>query len=278
MSAHAVTRPPGSATEPSARPARAGNDRVVYLLSVAAFTAAAWSTYQFARSMSGEMAMPGGWTMSMMWMPMRGESLIGAGLSFALMWVAMMVAMMLPSTLPIVLIFRRASAFRGEKRLGLSTLLLAAGYFAVWLGFGIIAYALGTGIGRAAMASEGFSRLVPLASGLALFAAGAYQLTPWKMACLKHCRDPLHIIAEHLGRGSSGALALGAHHGAYCAACCWALMVIQLVLGVMSLTLMVLIAVVIALEKLLARGELVARLAGAAAIAGGLFLVVRAAG
>jgi predicted metal-binding membrane protein len=278
MSVHAASTPRGSTTEPSGRPGRLGSDRVVYLLSVAAFTAAAWSTYQFARSMAGAMAMPGGWTMSMMWMPMRGETLIGAGLSFALMWVAMMVAMMLPSTLPMILIFRRACAFRGEKRLGLSTSLLAAGYFAVWLAFGIIAYALGSVIGRAAVASQAFSRFIPLASGVALFAAGAYQLTPWKMACLKHCRDPLHIIAEHLGRGSSGALALGAHHGAYCAACCWALMVIQLVLGVMSLPLMVLIAVVIALEKLIARGELVARLAGAAAIAGGLFLVVRAAG
>ncbi len=102
--------------------------------------------------------------------------------------------------------------------------------------------------------------------------AGIFQLTPWKTACLKHCRDPLLLVAHHLHGGWRGALRLGLHHGAFCAACCWALMLIQLALGVMNIAVMVLVAVIIALEKLLPRGELFARVTGLAAILGGVFL------
>ena len=97
--------------------------------------------------------------------------------------------------------------------------------------------------------------------------AGIYQLTPWKAACLKHCRDPLALVAHHLAGGRAGALRLGIHHGAFCAACCWALMLIQLVLGTMNLAVMVGVALVIAMEKLLSRGEWLAKATGIAAIA-----------
>ncbi len=249
-------------------------EAAVYAVSAAVFLGAAALAVYSCRAMAGGMAMPGGWTISMAWMPMG--SIVRSGAMFAGMWAAMMVAMMLPSTLPMLLLYRRAARFRGEARVGALSTIMAGGYFGVWTMFGMLAYAAGLGIALGAMKSAGFSRAVPLASAAALIVAGVYQLTPWKMACLKHCRDPLHVVAAHLGRGARGALGLGVHHGIFCAACCWALMVIQLVLGVMSLPLMALIAVVIALEKLLARGVLVARLAGASAIAGGLFLLARA--
>jgi len=118
---------------------------------------------------------------------------------------------------------------------------------------------------------------VPVAAGGALVVAGVYQLTPWKSACLKHCRDPLTLVADHLHRGRVGALRIGIHHGAFCAACCWALMLIQLVLGVMNLTAMVAVAVVIALEKLLPRGERLARAVGLAAIAAGVIITALSA-
>lgn len=246
----------------------------VYWVAVGVFAAAAALTVYFNRSMTGGMAMPGGWTMSMTWMPMGGW--LASGLMFAAMWVAMMVAMMLPSTLPMLLLYRRAQRFRGEAHLGWLCWLVGGGYFLVWLLFGMAAFATGTMIARAAMQSGTFSRAVPLASGVALVVAGIYQLTPWKSACLRHCRDPLLLVAGHVQGGWRGPLRLGIHHGAFCAACCWALMLVQLALGVMNLSVMALVAVVIALEKLLARGLLVARLTGAAAIFAGLFLAAHA--
>jgi len=249
-------------------------ERAVYLSSLAVFAAAAVVTLYLTRSMSGGMPMPGNWTMNMMWMVMPGQTWLGAALSFVGMWLAMMVAMMLPSSLPMLLLYRRAAAFRGETHLGLKTFVLGAGYFFVWLLFGVIAYVAGEAVTRAAMASVTVCRVIPLAAGGALVLAGVFQLTPWKSACLRHCRDPLSLVAHHLHGGWRGTLGLGIHHGAFCAACCWALMLIQLVLGVMNLAVMVIVGVVIALEKLIPRGELVARAAGTASILGGVALAV----
>lgn len=241
-----------------------------YLVALFAFLFAGGVTLYFNQSMSGGMAMPGNWTMSMMWMPMGGELMSAA--IFALMWLAMMVAMMLPSMMPMLLLYRRAATFRGEEHLGQAMFVLGGGYFFVWTLFGIVAYLIGVLITRGAMHSDAFSRVLPLAAGLTLCVAGIYQLTPWKSACLKHCRDPLTLIAAHLNQGRSGALRIGIHHGAFCAACCWALMLIQLVLGVMNLTVMAAVAVVIALEKLFARGVWLARVVGAVAIVAGIII------
>ena len=216
--------------------------------------------------------MPGNWTMSMMWMVMPGQTWLDAALSFVGMWLAMMIAMMLPSCLPMLLLYRRAAAFRGETHLGWTTFVLGAGYFFVWMLFGVISYLVGEAVARAAMTSDAVGRAVPLAAGAALVLAGIFQVSPWKSACLRHCRDPLSVVAHHLHGGWRGAMRLGIHHGAVCAACCWALMLIQLVLGVMNLAVMVAVGVVIALEKLVARGELVARITGVVSILAGITL------
>ena len=244
------------------------SSRAPYIVALFIFVCAAGGTLYFNKSMSGGMPMRGNWTMSMMWMPMGGQFKSAA--TFTAMWLAMMVAMMLPSTMPIVLLYRRAAAFRGQSHLGQAIFALGGAYFLVWTLFGIAVYFVGVSIARAAMRSDAFSRLLPLAGGIALCTAGIYQLTPWKSACLKHCRDPLALVAHHLDGGRFGALRLGIHHGAFCVACCWALMLIQLVLGVMSLGVMVAVAIVIALEKLVPRGEWVARAAGVATIAAGV--------
>jgi predicted metal-binding membrane protein len=246
----------------------------LYMMSALVFTGAAAITWYSSRSMASGMAMPGGWTMSMAWMPM-GTWLFSA-VMFAGMWVAMMVAMMLPSTLPMILLYRRAARFRGEAHTGTLSALMAAGYFGVWTAFGGVAYIAGLGIAKLAMRSEVFSRAVPIASGVALVAAGVYQLTPWKAACLRHCRDPLSLVAAHMPRGWRGALRLGVHHGMFCAACCWALMLIQLALGLMNILVMIAVALVIALEKLLPRGMVVARSTGVLAMAAGAIIAGRA--
>jgi predicted metal-binding membrane protein len=236
------------------------------------FAVAAGTTLYLTHSMSGGMSMPGNWTMSMMWMIMPNQSWLGAALSFVGMWLAMMIAMMLPSSLPMLLLYRRAALFRGETRVGWRTFVAGVGYFFVWVQFGVVAYLLGEVVAHASMASVAVCRVVPLGASAALVLAGIFQISPWKSACLRHCRDPLSVVAHHLQGGWRGALGLGIHHGAFCAACCWALMLIQLVLGVMNLAVMVTVGVVIALEKLISRGELVARISGVMSILGGITL------
>jgi len=248
------------------------NTRAPYLVALVVFVCAAGGTLYFDKSMAGGMPMRGNWTMSMMWMPMGGK--LESAAMFTAMWLAMMIAMMLPSTMPIVLLYRRAAAFRGQSHLGQAMFALGGAYFLVWTLFGLAVYLIGVSVAGAAMRSDAVSRLLPLAGGLALCTAGIYQLTPWKSACLKHCRDPLALVAHHLDGGRFGALRLGIHHGAFCVACCWALMLIQLVLGVMSLGVMVAVAVVITLEKLVPRGEWVAKAAGVASIAAGVAIAV----
>ncbi|HUP38541.1 MAG TPA: DUF2182 domain-containing protein [Vicinamibacterales bacterium] len=242
-------------------------------------TVAAWVlTILGASSMSSTMPMPGGWSMSMAWMSMGRQSTLAHAAMFLTMWAVMMVAMMLPSVMPAVILHRRlieARVERGERAAG-SHLLLLAGYFSIWVAFGAAAYAFGMTLTSAAMRSVRVSVLVPAATGVALAAAGAYQLTRWKQLCLRHCRSPLDFFARHAIRRAIDSWRLGLHHGAYCAACCWGLMVIQLALGVMSVPLMTLVALIILLEKQWRHGETLARVVGAAWLAGGIFLALRA--
>lgn len=237
------------------------------------FAASAATTLYFWRTMAGSMRMPGGWEMSMAWM--RVGSWAATTVMFCLMWLAMMVFMMLPSSAPVLMLVRRSLQFQGAAHPEALTWTVAAGYFLSWTGFGLVAYAAGVGCTEAAMAWTRFSRAVPWLTGVAVIGAGVYQLLPAKSACLRHCRDPLLLVA-HLRPGWRGALRLGLHHGAFCVACCWALMVIQLVLGVMSLPLMLLVAAVIAWEKLAASSTLPARVAGVVAMAAGAWIVARA--
>ena len=194
------------------------------------------------------------------------------------MWAVMMVAMMLPSVMPVVLLHQRLIESRVDRggKAAASQVLLLAGYFSIWVAFGAVAYALGMTVAAAAMRSVRVSVLVPAATGLALAGAGVYQLTQWKQACLRHCRSPLEFFAHHEIRQSADSWRFGLHHGAYCAGCCWGLMVIQIALGVMSVPLMALVALVILLEKQWRHGELLARLVGATSLGAGLFLALRA--
>jgi predicted metal-binding membrane protein len=245
-------------------------ERTVYVSALVVFAVAAGTTLYLTHSRSGGMLMPGNRTMSMMRMVMPNQTWLGA-LSFVGMWLAaMMVAMMLPSSLPMLLLYRRAALFRGEARLGWRTFVVGVGYFFIWVQFGVLAYLLGEAVTRASMASVAVCRVIPFADSAALVLAGIFQVSPWKSACLRHCLDPLSVVAHPLHGGWRGALGLGIHHGA--AECCWALMLIQLVLGVMNLTVMVTVGVVIALEKLISPGELVARITGVVSILGGITL------
>jgi predicted metal-binding membrane protein len=262
---------------PSISATKARGERWVWAAGIVVFAATVLGTWYFCRLMPDDhpMKMPGGWTMSCMWMTMPGQRLLMAGM-FMGMWTVMMVAMMLPSSLPMLLIYRRAVLFRGDSHANQSTALLAAGYFLVWAAFGAVAYAFGLLIASATMKWDAFARLIPVSSGIILIVCGVYQLTGWKTACLRHCRDPLMVIASHLEGGRPAALRLGLHQGAACAGCCVSLMVMELVLGIMNIPLMIGVAVVIALEKLLPWGNKIAKFVGIAAIVGGATIVLSA--
>jgi predicted metal-binding membrane protein len=249
------------------------------IIIAAIVTIAAWAyTISTANTMSSSMPMPGGWSMSMAWMSMGHQSALAHASMFLVMWAVMMIAMMLPSVMPAVLLHRRLVQSRLDRgeRAAASHLLLLAGYFSIWVAFGAVAYAIGMSLAAAAMRSVRVSVLVPGATGAALAAAGVYQLTQWKQLCLRHCRSPLDFFARHEVRRAADSWRFGVHHGAYCAACCWGLMVIQLALGVMSVPLMALVALIILLEKQWRHGEMLARAVGAASLAGGIFLALRA--
>lgn len=224
-----------------------------------AFAASVAGTVYFCRSMSAGMEMPSGWTMSMTWMRMPGQSWTASAAMFLLMWLTMMVAMMLPSALPTFLKNRRPWA---------SLCYMASGYFAIWLAGGVGIYALGVALATVAMRSERFGRAVPLLSGASLIAAGAIQLTRWKMTHLLRCRSPSGCVTSCPQQETS--FRLGCKQGAACCVCCAAPMTILLALGIMNPLVMILVAMVIAAEKLLPRPAIVARLVGIAAIIAGV--------
>src|SRR5271170_6341288 len=139
-------------------PAPQGRPWGVYVAAAAMFAATVGYTIYSINQMAGGMKMPGGWVMSMMWMPMAGQSNLATAGMFIAMWTAMMIAMMLPSALPMILLYRRVLRFRGESLAGLRSAVMIAGYFLVWTAFGSVTFFLGTAVARAEMASDALSR------------------------------------------------------------------------------------------------------------------------
>jgi predicted metal-binding membrane protein len=255
------------------------SERVFFFVSALLFAVSAAVTIVWCASMSemGGMPMPGGWTMSMAWMPMPGQTWLGAAASFLAMWAVMMVAMMLPSLVSMLWRYRQAVGKTGETRLGWLTALVGVGYFVVWTVFGMAAFPLGVALAAVEMQQPELARAVPIAVGGVVLIAGALQFTAWKARHLACCR-------EAPGRGSTlpadagTAWRHGLRHGLHCSRCCAGLMVILLVIGVMDLRAMAVVAAAITVERLAPAGERVARITGTVVVGAGLFLIVRAAG
>jgi len=181
--------------------------------------------------------------------------------AFVGMWTLMMSAMMLPSVAPVASMYQRSvRSWRALRLTGFT-----AGYLLAWAGAGIPAFLLTALVARLVGDHPGGATAV----AVTVFAAcGVYQLTPLKSRCLKHCRSPLSLLLHHGAyRGALRDVRAGAHHGAYCLGCCWSLMALFVVVGVMNLAAMVVLAVVVLAEKLWAHGELLARVVGVAALA-----------
>ncbi len=160
-------------------------------VSAALFAASSAGTIAWCASMSamGGMPMPGGWTMSMAWMRMPGQTWPGAAASFLGMWVVMTVAMMLPSLVPMLGRYRQAAGRTGETRLGRLTALVGLGYFVVWAVLGLAVFPLGVALAALEMQQPALASAVPLAVGVVVLIAGALQLTAWKARRLACCRE-----------------------------------------------------------------------------------------
>jgi predicted metal-binding membrane protein len=247
-------------------------------VSALLFAGSAAVTFVWCASMSamGEMSMPGGWTMSMAWMRMSGQTWSSVAVSFLGMWVVMMLAMMLPSLTPMLWRYRQAVGGTGETRLALLTALVGVGYFVVWTVFGIAAFPLGVALATVEMEQPELARAVPITVGVVVLIAGALQFTAWKAHHLACCREvPGHN--RPLPTGAGTALRYGLQHGFHCALCCAGLMATLLVIGVMDLRVMALVAAAITFERVAPAGDSVARAIGGVVIGAGLFLIARAA-
>src|SRR5262249_34215307 len=225
----------------------------------------------------GEMTMPGGWTMSMMWMRMPGQTWLGAAASFLGMWVVMMLAMMLPSLIPMLRRYRHAVGRTAETRLGRLTAIVGVGYFFVWTVFGMALYPLGVVLAAIEMHQPALARAVPIAVGAVVLVAGSFQLSGWKARHLACCRaGPGHgsTLPADAGTAWRHGLRLGLH----CSYCCLGLIALLLVIGVMDLRAMAIVAAAVTVERLAPAGERVARAIGAVVVGAGLVLIARAAG
>jgi predicted metal-binding membrane protein len=230
-------------------------------------------TIALCRSMSsmGDMAMPGGWTMSMIWM--AGRSWPGAA-SFLGMWVVMMTAMMLPSILPMLEGHCATVGTTAGRRLPALAALVGVGYLFVWTVIGMAALPLGVGLAVIEMREPALARAVPITAALVIIAAGAVQFSNWKarhLACWQRPGSGPMIQAQP-GSAWRYGLSLGVH----CVQCCGNLMAILLVMGVMDLRAMALVTVAIHADRLVP-GDRIARAIGAGAIAAGLLLIGRIA-
>jgi len=149
------------------------------------------------------------------------------------------------------------------------------GYLVVWTAFSAVATTAQWGLHEAAVLSSGMALTSPLWAGAVLIMAGVFQWTPLKHACLSHCRSPLSFLMTEWREGASGALIMGLRHGVYCVGCCWVLMALLFVVGVMNLFWVAAISVFVLLEKTVPAGQGVARAAGLVLVGVGLFLFVR---
>ena len=246
-------------------------------VSTLLFAISATVTIVWGMSMSsmGGMPMPGGWTMSMAWMRMPGHSWLAAATAFLGMWAVMMMAMMLPSLVPMLRHYREAAGRRAGSRLGWLTTLVGTAYFLVWILIGIAVFAIGIALAQVEMQQTAVSRAVPIAAGVVVLLAGTFQFTAWKARHLSCCRVPTaQPVSPRVD--SAAALAHGVRLGIHCSACCGNLILILLVAGIMDLRAMAVVTAAITGERLTPAARPVVRAIGAVVCAAGLVLLTRA--
>jgi predicted metal-binding membrane protein len=212
-----------------------------------------------------------------MGMTMAGDSMAASELlSLWVMWTVMMAAMMLPSAAPVALVVLGAYRRRGGAGAVLSSYAFVLGYLLAWTAFSLVAAAGQLWLRQAALLSPEMASTSRVLAGVVLAGAGVYQWLPIKGACLSHCRSPLDFLMRHWRQGRTGALAMGARHGLFCVGCCWALMALLFVAGVMNLLWVAIIAAFVLVEKQFSAGARMSRVAGALLLAWGAWVMLQA--
>jgi predicted metal-binding membrane protein len=245
-------------------------DRLIVLGALTLIYAIAWTYLAY---MGWGMAhMDIGATMAIMpqmiaWGP------IDVALVFA-MWSIMMVAMMLPSAAPTIILFAALRRQAPHSRALADVAVFVAGYVATWTAFSLLASLMQWGLLEARLVSPMMVAASPVLGGTLLLAAGVFELTPFKETCLSECRNPAAFIASHRHKGMDGAFAMGIRHGLYCLGCCWLLMLLLFVLGVMNLIWIALLSAFVLIEKILPNPRWFRTLAGCAFIGWGIALLI----
>jgi predicted metal-binding membrane protein len=259
-------------------------DRAIVIAALAALTALAWA---YLWGLADDMEMGG--------MDMSGFRMIPAGMGLMMpatapwnaielafvfaMWAVMMIGMMTPSAAPMIMIYARVGRQAAQQGKPLpASAYFAAGYLLAWIGFALLATSAQWALDRGALLTSTMAGANDVFGGAVLIAAGLYQWTPLKDACLRHCQAPLWFIQRHGGfrADARGALALGVRHGGYCIGCCWALMALLFVGGVMNVLWIAAIAILVLAEKVIPAGRVISRTAGAGLFAGGAWLLAQA--
>jgi len=258
-------------------------DRVVVLICLLALVAIAWA---YVLWLAADMEMGG--------MDMTGFRMIPAGrgymmpvtepwkgIEFAfvfIMWSVMMVGMMMPSAAPLILIYTRVGRqAAAQQQPFAASAWFAGGYLLTWIAFSLIATIAQWAIERTGWLNPAMAGASDIFGGLVLIAAGVYQWTPLKDACLRQCQFPLQFIQRNGGFRADpfGSLALGARHGAYCVGCCWVLMALLFVVGVMNVLWIALIMIFVLLEKVIPARRLISQISGVGLMAVGAWLLAR---
>ena len=200
-----------------------------------------------------------------------GPWTFGYSLLMLVMWVVMMAAMMLPSATPMILLYAKIARGRqGEEKHAIRSNCFVLGYIALWTVFSLVAVSLQFGLEIAAMLSPTMQTTNGALAGVVLITAGVYQWTSLKQACLQHCRSPLEFLVTHWRNGLRGAFAMGMQHGAYCLGCCWMLMLLLFIGGVMNLLWIAALTFFVLVEKFAPAGHWIARAAGVLLIGWGI--------
>ncbi len=258
-------------------------DRAIMIAALATLTVLAWADLVW---LANDMKMDG--------MDMTGFRMIPAGQGLMMpasapwqpiefvyvfvMWVVMMIGMMTPSVAPMILIYARVGReAAAQGKLFAASGWFAAGYLFAWTGFSVVATTAQWALERAALLTPMMESASNILGGTVLIVAGLYQWSPLKEACLFYCRSPLGFIQQQGGfrREPTGALALGFRHGIYCIGCCWALMALLFIGGVMNLFWIAVLAILVLLEKAAPLGRVVARIAGVGFVVAGTWMLMR---
>jgi predicted metal-binding membrane protein len=247
------------------------HDRMAVLAGLTVVILLAWGWLLLGAGIEMEQMDMGGGKI----MLMAPEWSIGYATLICLMWAIMMMAMMLPSAAPAILLAAALMRQRGGGRVFGPTGLFALGYLEIWFGFSLFATVLQWGLDRVGLLSEDMAVGGPALAGLLLIAAGLYQWTPLKQTCLVQCRSPFQHLVKYWRQGAFGPMLAGARHGVFCLGCCWMLMALLFVGGLMNVLWVAALAFLIMIEKLLPIGPRISRLGGIALMIWGAIVLFR---